>query len=135
MKRREFFGVLGGAVVLPACVALVAVVIVFMAPNAKAQEAEPRSYSNTPVGLNFLIAGYLYTQGKIAFDPELSVADAKFHSHTGALAYVRTLDVFGKSAKFDVILPIRPFPRRLSWMASPEIARCRDWETHDFVFQ
>ena len=77
MKRRQC-----GAVVLPACVALVAVVIVFMAPNANAQEAEPRSYSNTPVGLNFLIAGYLYTQGKIAFDPELSVADAKFHSHS-----------------------------------------------------
>jgi len=64
MERREFFGVLGGAVVSAMCAALVAVVIVFMVPNAKAQEAEPRSYSNTPVGLNFLIAGYLYTQGK-----------------------------------------------------------------------
>jgi len=109
MKRLEFFGALGGAIVLPACVALVAVVFKFMVPDAKAQEAEPRSYSNTPVGLNFLIAGYLYTQGKIAFDPELSVADAKFHSNTGALAYVRTLDVFGKSAKFDVILPYSSF--------------------------
>ena len=109
MRRREFLGVLGGTVVLPVCVALVAVVTVFMVPNAKAQEAEPRSYSNAPVGLNFLIAGYLYTQGKIAFDPGLSVADAKFQSHTGALAYVRTLDVFGKSAKFDVILPYSSF--------------------------
>ena len=109
MERRELFGVLGGAVVSAMCAALVAVVIVFMVPNAKAQEAEPRSYSNTPVGLNFLIAGYLYTQGKIAFDPELSIADAKFHSHTGALAYVRSLDVFGKSAKFDVILPYSSF--------------------------
>jgi hypothetical protein len=53
--------------------------------------------------------GYLYTQGKIAFDPELSIADAKFHSHTEALAYVRSLDVFGKSAKFDVILPYSSF--------------------------
>ena len=78
MKRREFFGVLGGAVVLPACVALFSAVIVFMAPNGNAQEAEPRSYSNTPVGLNFLIAGYLYTQGKIAFDPELSIAENLF---------------------------------------------------------
>jgi hypothetical protein len=31
---------------------------------AKAQDAEPRSYSNTPVGLKFLIAGALYSQGK-----------------------------------------------------------------------
>jgi hypothetical protein len=34
-----------------------------------AQELEPRSYANTPVGLNFLLAGYGYTQGKLAFDP------------------------------------------------------------------
>src|SRR5580765_8930509 len=108
MKRRAVFR-LGRAVVSPMCAALVAIVIVFMAPNAKAQEAEPRSYSNTPVGLNFLIAGYLYTQGKVAFDPELSIADAKFHSHTEALAYAQSLDVFGKSAKFDVILPYSSF--------------------------
>ena len=37
--------------------------------DTKAQDAEPRSYSNTPVGLNFLIAGYLYSEGKMAFDP------------------------------------------------------------------
>jgi hypothetical protein len=41
--------------------------------DVKAQEAEPRSYSNTPIGLNFLIAGYVYAQGKLAFDPNLSI--------------------------------------------------------------
>jgi hypothetical protein len=61
--------------------------------SAKAQEAEPRAYSNTPVGLNFLIAGYVYSQGKIAFDPALPIADAKFRAHSAALAYVRALDI------------------------------------------
>jgi hypothetical protein len=51
--------------------------------DVKAQEAEPRSYSNTPVGLNFLIAGYVFAQGKLAFDPNLSIADANFRSSTG----------------------------------------------------
>jgi hypothetical protein len=51
----------------------------------------------------------LYSQGKIAFDPQLSIADAQFHTHTEALAYVRSLDVGGKSAKFDVILPYSSF--------------------------
>jgi hypothetical protein len=73
--------------------------------DVKAQEAEPRSYSNTPIGLNFLIAGYVYAQGKLAFDPNLSIADAKFHSSTGLLAYVRSFDFAGQSAKFDVIVP------------------------------
>ena len=79
---------------------------------AKAQEAEPRSYSNTPVGLNFLIAGALYSEGKLAFDPNLSIADANFHSKTALLAYVRSFDFAGQSAKFDVIVPASSFAAR-----------------------
>jgi Putative MetA-pathway of phenol degradation len=79
---------------------------------AIAQDAEPRSYSNTPVGLNFLIAGALYSQGKLAFDPDLSVADANFHSNTALLAYARSFDFAGQSAKFDVILPASSFVAR-----------------------
>jgi len=77
--------------------------------DANAQEAEPRSYTNTPVGLNFLIAGYVYAQGKIAFDPDSAIADTKFHSNTDVLAYVRSFDVGGQSAKFDVIVPASSF--------------------------
>jgi hypothetical protein len=55
--------------------------------------------------LNFLIAGYVYAQGKLAFDPSLSIADANFHSNTGLLAYVRSFDFAGQSTKFDVIVP------------------------------
>ena len=91
------------------CVVFGIIATVLMGANTKAQDAEPRSYSNSPVGLNFLIAGYAYSQGKMAFDPNLSIADAQFHTHTEALAYVRSLDVFGKSAKFDVILPYSSF--------------------------
>jgi Putative MetA-pathway of phenol degradation len=90
-------------------IAFAIIATAFMVSTAKAQDAEPRSYTNTPVGLNFLIAGYQYSQGKIAFDPTLSIADAQFDTHTEALAYVRSLDVWGKSAKFDVILPYSSF--------------------------
>jgi hypothetical protein len=83
--------------------------VLLLSANATAQEAEPRAYGNAPVGLNFLIAGYVYAQGKMAFDPSLAIADAQFQSHTGVLAYVRSLDVAGKSAKFDVILPYSSF--------------------------
>ena len=89
----------------------VAAIFVF-APNAKAQDAEPRLYTNTPVGLNFLIGGYVYSQGKLAFDPSLSAANAKFHSHAGAMAYVRSFELWGQSAKFDVILPYSGFSAR-----------------------
>jgi hypothetical protein len=93
------------------CVALGTIVLLGV-PVAKAQDAEPRSYSNTPVGLNFLIAGALYSQGKLAFDPDLSVADANFHSNTALLAYIRSFDFAGQSAKFDVIVPASSFAAR-----------------------
>jgi hypothetical protein len=91
------------------CVVLGVIAFASCVANAKAQEAEPRSYSNTPIGLNFLIGGYAYSQGKIAFDPDLSIANAQFNSSTGALAYVRSFDVGGQSAKFDVIVPESSF--------------------------
>src|SRR6187455_2929594 len=87
------------------CVVFGIIATVLMGANTKAQDAEPRSYSNSPVGLNFLIAGYAYAKGKLAFDPSLSVADANFHSESALLAYVRSFDFAGKSAKFDVIVP------------------------------
>jgi hypothetical protein len=94
---------------LSLCAAFGVIATVLMVANAKAQDAEPRSYTNTPVGLNFLIAGYAYSEGKIAFNPTSSITDAQFHTNTEALVYVRSLDVWGKSAKFDVILPYSSF--------------------------
>ena len=90
--------------------AIVSIAATFIAAEtATAQDAEPRAYTNTPVGLNFLIAGYIYSQGKIAFDPSLSIVDAQFRAHTGAVAYVRSFELAGQSAKFDVIVPYSDF--------------------------
>jgi hypothetical protein len=69
------------------------------------QDLEPRAYANTPVGLNFLLASYFYTQGNVGTDPSLPIADFKIRTDGPILAYVRTLDVWGRSGKLDVILP------------------------------
>jgi hypothetical protein len=71
---------------------------------AHAQSIEPRAYSNAPVGMNFLIAGYAYTRGGLEFET-LPVTDAKFRTSNAVLAYARALDWWGDSAKFDVIVP------------------------------
>jgi hypothetical protein len=83
--------------------------LILASAGAQAQDLDPRSYSNTPVGLNFLIGGYVYAEGKIAFDPSSSITDAQFHTNTGVIAYARSLDAWGKSAKFDVVLPYSSF--------------------------
>lgn len=72
---------------------------------AHAQDLEPRAYVNTPVGLNFLIAGYVYSKGSVGTDPSVPLENAQVKLSTAVLAYVRTLDLWGSSAKFDVIAP------------------------------
>jgi hypothetical protein len=79
--------------------------ILTAASGAQAQDLEPRAYANTPVGLNFLIAGYAYQTGGIATDPALPIADADLTLHTGLLAYARALDFWGRSGKVDVAVP------------------------------
>ncbi|MEJ2179276.1 MAG: transporter [Gammaproteobacteria bacterium] len=70
-----------------------------------AQNLEPRVYSNTPVGMNFLLVGYQYAEGALLFDPSLPVTDADADVDMGLLAYVRSLGIAGKSAKAGFILP------------------------------
>jgi outer membrane putative beta-barrel porin/alpha-amylase len=69
-----------------------------------AQEIEPRSYSNTPVGVNFLIIGYAHTEGGLSFGT-LPITNADLKTDSTVLAYARAFDLAGMSAKFDVIVP------------------------------
>ena len=80
-------------------------VLLFMATQAHAGEIEPRAYVNTPVGINFLLAGYVYSDGGLSTSGSSPIKDAQLKIHTEVLAYARSLDVWGKSGKFDVILP------------------------------
>lgn len=75
------------------------------AAPAQAAEIEPRAYMNAPVGMNFLIAGYVYTDGGLSTDPSSPLQDTSLKISTGLLAYARTLNLWGKSGKIDVVVP------------------------------
>jgi hypothetical protein len=66
---------------------------------------EPRSYTNSPTGLSFAIGGYVYSKGSILTDPSLPIDNVSVESHTALVALATTLNVFGKSAKMDMIVP------------------------------
>jgi hypothetical protein len=89
----------------PAVRVLAVIALLLLAAQAHASEIEPRAYVNTPVGINFLLAGYAYSDGGLSTAGSSPIQDAQLRIHTGVLAYARTLDVWGKSGKFDVILP------------------------------
>jgi hypothetical protein len=89
-----------------ALVALMAALAFVLLPTrAHAQDLEPRAYSNAPVGFNFLVMGYANSQGGLSFDPSLPIEDARLKIHTGVFAYARTLDLWGKSGKVDIVVP------------------------------
>jgi hypothetical protein len=91
--------------VTPGLIGFAAIMLLFAAAQAHAGEIEPRSYVNTPVGINFLLAGYAYSQGGLSTTASSPIKDAELRMNSGALAYARSLDMWGKSGKFDVILP------------------------------
>ncbi len=75
------------------------------AAAACAQQLEPRTYVNLPVGMNFLIVGYVQAEGGLSTDPALPLTNTQLKLESPVVAYARSLDAWGQSAKFDVILP------------------------------
>jgi hypothetical protein len=59
---------------------------------------------NTPIGVNFLLGGYVYTDGDLATAGSSPLKDAEVTMDNGLLAYARSMELWGKSAKFDVVL-------------------------------
>lgn len=72
------------------------------APSAHSQELEPRSYTNIPIGLNFLIAGVAYQDGDMLLDPTIEAEDATTRMKHLAVGYLRSFNMFGKTAKFSL---------------------------------
>jgi hypothetical protein len=73
--------------------------------QVRAQDIEPRAYSNAPVGVNFLIAGYAYTRGGVAFGQSLPITNPNLDTSSAVFAYAKSLDLWGMSAKFDATVP------------------------------
>lgn len=80
-------------------------ILAALSPPLPAQDLEPRAYSNSPTGLNFVIVGYGYAEGSVLTDPSLPLENVSNNTHVGIVAGATTLNVFGKSAKLDMILP------------------------------
>jgi len=85
---------------------LATLALVVLAQGVCAQEIAPRAYSNAPIGVNFLIGGYAYTRGGVAFDSSVPVTNAELTTSSAVLGYGRVLDLWGKSAKLNVVVPL-----------------------------
>jgi len=74
-------------------------------PWARAQELEPRSYSASPVGVNFVGASYAYSSGAIVFDASLPLSDVTAYINGVGLGWGHTFGVLGRQALVTASLP------------------------------
>jgi hypothetical protein len=91
--------------ILPTSAVSVGLALALGASVSSAQELEPRSLTNVPVGMNFAVAGYAYSAGNILLDPAIPIDDLDATLHTFTGGYVRSIDVFGRSGKISALLP------------------------------
>jgi len=67
-----------------------------------AQEIEPRAYSNAPIGVNFLVGGYVYTQGSLPTDPSIPLTNSRLTTSSAVLGYGHVFELLGQSARISV---------------------------------
>lgn len=91
------------------------------AQDARAQDIEPRAYSNAPIGVNFLVAGYAYTRGGLAFDSALPITDPELTTSNAVAAYARVIAIAGQSARIEAIVPY-------AWLSGSAIYKCEPVE-------
>jgi hypothetical protein len=75
------------------------------ASGAGAQSMEPLSYTNAPIGLNFMIVGGTHQWGSVLVDPTLPVKDVEASVDTATLAYMRVFDFWGQSGSLAMVVP------------------------------
>ncbi len=86
-------------------IGVAAALLIVVSFAAFAQELEPRLYGNAPVGLNALLVSYGLSRGNVLVDTSLPIEDARADVNFVGLVYVRTLDLFDRSGKLEVLLP------------------------------
>jgi len=77
----------------------------YWAALCQAQEIEPRAYSPSPVGVNFLIAAGAHSEGGVLTDPSLPVSNIDAKIDALVAGYGRTFSFFGRSANAALALP------------------------------
>ena len=77
--------------------------MLFISAGLAAQDLEPRTYSNLPVGQNFLVAAYAHSEGEITPSPSVPIKDFELTVDGYAGAYARSIDMWGKSGKIDML--------------------------------
>ena len=84
---------------------LLVLALIWIGGDVHSQALEPRRWSHLPSDVNFFGVGTGYTAGEILFDPAVEIEDATVDLAFLGASYIRTFDLYGKSARIDVGVP------------------------------
>jgi hypothetical protein len=84
---------------------VVAIACMLVAAAAGAQELEPRAYSSSPTGTNFLVLGYARSTGDVLFDATVPLTDVNANLNAGLIGLGRTFAIGGRLALVTAALP------------------------------
>jgi hypothetical protein len=86
-------------------IAAIAMWVVSGLQPAPAQELEPRTYANTPTGVNLLAVAFAHSSGNVLLDPTLPIENLDGTLDIGLVGYARTFGLFKRNAKAKVFVP------------------------------
>jgi Putative MetA-pathway of phenol degradation len=98
-KKRSGFASCG------TCAPLILLLTLTGSIRAAAQELEPRAYSASPIGANFLLVGIVRSSGGVVFDPTVPVTDVHADINGATLGLGRTFNLAGRQALVTAALP------------------------------
>ncbi|MEH6452321.1 MAG: transporter [Psychromonas sp.] len=73
----------------------------FASTAISSMELEPRQWSHLPIDTNFGGLAYSYTDAYVGLDPVLNLADVSMELTTWGVKYIRTFELFDKTARLD----------------------------------
>ena len=76
-----------------------------LSPAASAQELEPRAYSPSPTGANFLVLGFGDISGSVLLDPSLPITNVHAQIYTPTVGLGRTFGILGQQALVTAAMP------------------------------
>jgi hypothetical protein len=84
---------------------LTLVLITILANTALGQEMEPRAYSPSPVGTQFVVATYGYQSGDVLLDSSVPLTDVSIKLNAVTFGYGRAFNLAGRQANVAVLFP------------------------------
>lgn len=82
-----------------------AAIVLLLGAFAVAQELEPRSYSQAPVGTNFVVINYGRATGSVVLDPTIPVTNASARFDSATLGYSHVFGFLGRQASISLGVP------------------------------